>query len=89
MLLNVDPRWVRLSLRKYFDVVFVFVAIVGDSCVVYSTKLQILNRNKCERESNDQLAVIFEPCQVSIAGASTPYRPARESDDCIGRAVLR
>ena len=44
MLRNYDPRWVRLFLRIYFNVVFVILAIVGNQCVAYSAKLQILNR---------------------------------------------
>ena len=42
MLLDHDPRWVRLVLRIYFNVAFVFLAIVGNQCVYYSAKLQIL-----------------------------------------------
>ena len=45
MLLDHDPIWVRLILRIYFNVVFVFFAIIGNQCVVYSAKIQILERH--------------------------------------------
>ncbi|CAF9909494.1 hypothetical protein IMSHALPRED_008380 [Imshaugia aleurites] len=44
MLLDKDPRWVRLVLRIYFNVAFAFFAIIGNQCVVYATKLQILEK---------------------------------------------
>ena len=48
MLLDKDPVRVRLVLRVYFNVVFAFLAIVGNQCVVYATKLQILERQRVD-----------------------------------------
>ena len=48
MLLNDDSRWVRLILRIYFNVVFIIVGLVGDRCIVYSAKLQILKNKNVE-----------------------------------------
>ena len=45
MLLNFDPEWVCLILRIYVNIVFIVFAVIGNQCVMYSAKFQIL-KNK-------------------------------------------
>ena len=72
MLLNFDPERVRLILRIYFNVVFIVLAVIGNQCVVYSAKLQILGNKSVNITKMTGWLGSFEPFLVLLSMRRLP-----------------
>ena len=72
MLLDYEPQLVRLILRIYFNVVFIVLAVIGNQCVLYSTKLNILRKESVNITRMTGWLGSFEPFLTSLSIRKIP-----------------
>ena len=72
MLLDYEPQLVRLILRIYFNVAFIVFAIIGNQCVLYSTKLNILRKKSVDVTKMTGWLGSFEPFLTSLSMHKIP-----------------
>lgn len=72
MLLDYEPQLVRLILRIYFNVVFIVLAVIGNQCVLYSTKLNILRKNSVNVTRMTGWLGSFDPFLTSLSIRKIP-----------------
>ena len=72
MLLDYEPQLVRLILRIYFNVVFIVLAVIGNQCVLYSTKLDILRKKSVNVTRMTGWLGSFEPYLTSLSIRKIP-----------------
>ena len=72
MLLDYQPQLVRLILRIYFNVVFIVLAVIGNQCVLYSTKLNILRKKRVNVTRMTGWLGSFEPFLTCLSMRRIP-----------------
>lgn len=72
MLLDHEPQLVRLILRIYFNVVFIVLAVIGNQCVLYSTKLDILRKKSVNVTRMTGWLGSFEPFLTWVSMRKIP-----------------
>ena len=72
MFLHYEPQLVRLILRIYFNVVFIVFAIIGNQCVLYSTKLNILRNQSVNVTRMTGWLGSFEPFLTFLSMRKIP-----------------
>ena len=88
MLLDYEPQLVRLILRIYFNVVFIVLAVIGNQCVLYSTKLNILRKKSVNVTRMAGWLGSFEPFLTCLSMRRISWRLAWCTHDDISRAIL-